>query len=151
MPRIQIYFTYIFLHYNLVKPEQKKTVISTCFVLNFQQNVSDICQERNWVFVTNSDFLIPIYLQQNVVDLRYFNLWFLSDLSLKYQRFTPSGFTYIEILKYTFVAKSLELAHVSRNVFETNLKKSEPAIRTLVLSLTVGSTVVPCVPAQNRL
>ena len=151
MPRIQIYFTYIFLHYNLVKPEQKKTVISTCFVLNFQQNVSDICQERNWVFATNSDFLIPIYLQQNVVDLRYFNLWFLSDLSLKYQRFTPSGFTYIEILKYTFVAKSLELAHVSRNVFETNFKKSEPAIRTLVLSLTVGSTVVPCVPAQNRL
>ena len=49
------------------------------------------------------------------------------------------------------MAKSLELAHVSRNVFETNLKKSEPAIRTLVLSLTVGSTVVPCVPAQNRL
>ena len=124
MPRIQIYFTYIFLHYNLVKPEQKKTVISTCFVLNFQQNVSDICQERNWVFATNSDFLIPIYLQQNVVDLRYFNLWFLSDLSLKYQRFTPSGFTYIEILKYTFVAKSLELAHVSRNVFEINFKNN---------------------------
>ena len=31
--------------------------------------------ERNWAFVTNSDFLIPISLQPNVVDLRYFKLW----------------------------------------------------------------------------
>ena len=36
------------------------------------------CQ-RNWVFVTNSDFLIPISLQPNVVDLRYFKLWILLD------------------------------------------------------------------------
>ena len=27
--------------------------------------------QRNWVFVTNSSFLIPIYLQPNVIDLRY--------------------------------------------------------------------------------
>ena len=38
---------------------------------------SDI--QRNWVFVTNSDFLIPISLQPNVVDLRYFKLWILLD------------------------------------------------------------------------
>ena len=31
--------------------------------------------ERNWVFATNSDFLIPISLQFNVVDLRHFKLW----------------------------------------------------------------------------
>ena len=27
--------------------------------------------ERNWVFATNSDFIIPISLQPNVVDLRH--------------------------------------------------------------------------------
>ena len=32
---------------------------------------------RNWVFATNSDFLITISLQPNVVDLRYFKLWIL--------------------------------------------------------------------------
>ena len=30
--------------------------------------------ERNWVFATTSDFLIPIFLQSNIVDLRYFKL-----------------------------------------------------------------------------
>ncbi len=32
---------------------------------------------RNWVFATNSDFLITISLKPNVVDLRYFKLWIL--------------------------------------------------------------------------
>ena len=38
-------------------------------------------------------FLIPISLQPNVVDLRYFKIYILieKNLSLKYQRFTPSG------------------------------------------------------------
>ena len=31
--------------------------------------------KRSWVFVINSDFLIPASLQPNVVDLRYFKLW----------------------------------------------------------------------------
>ena len=35
--------------------------------------------ERNWVFATNSDFLIPISLQPNVVTLRYFKQWILLD------------------------------------------------------------------------
>ena len=30
--------------------------------------------QRNYVFVANSDFLTPISLQPNVVDLRYFKL-----------------------------------------------------------------------------
>ena len=29
-------------------------------------------EQRNWVFATNSDFLITISLEPNVVDLRYF-------------------------------------------------------------------------------
>ena len=31
----------------------------------------------NWVFGINSDLKIPIYLQPNVVGLRYFKLWIL--------------------------------------------------------------------------
>ena len=33
--------------------------------------------QRNWVFGTNSDLIIPISLQPNVVDLRSFKLWIL--------------------------------------------------------------------------
>ena len=50
--------------------------------------------QRNWVFVTNYDFIIFISFWSNAVDLRYFKLWILIDeknLSLKYQRFEPSG------------------------------------------------------------
>ena len=36
-------------------------------------------EQRNWVFVTNSDFIIPISLQSNFVDVRYFKLWILLD------------------------------------------------------------------------
>ena len=36
------------------------------------------CQ-RNWVFATNSDFLITISLEPNFADLRYFKPWFLLD------------------------------------------------------------------------
>ena len=35
--------------------------------------------QRNWVFVTNSDFLIPISLIFNARDLRYFKLWNILD------------------------------------------------------------------------
>ena len=38
-----------------------------------------IHDERNWVFATNFDFIILIYLQPNVEDLRYFKLWILLD------------------------------------------------------------------------
>ena len=62
--------------------------------------------QRKWVFVTNSDFLIPISLQLNVVDI-------LNDsdssnnLSLKYQRFKPSGCHNIDIRTFKFVVKTL--------------------------------------------
>ena len=35
--------------------------------------------QRNWVFATNSDFLIPISLRPDVVDLRYFKVRTLFD------------------------------------------------------------------------
>ena len=57
---------------------------------------------------TSSGFLIPISLQHNHVDLRDFKLLFLFDnnLSLKYQRFSPSGFEDLEIRKFESVAKT---------------------------------------------
>jgi len=38
-----------------------------------------ISPQRNWVFATNSDFIITISLEPNVADLRYFKLWILLD------------------------------------------------------------------------
>ena len=45
------------------------TVFSSCFMI-FQ---------RNWIFVTNSDFLITISLKPNVADLTYFKQCILLD------------------------------------------------------------------------
>ena len=39
--------------------------------------LNDNFRQRNWVFATNSDFLITISLEPNVTDLRYFKLWIL--------------------------------------------------------------------------
>jgi len=49
-----------------------------------------------------------ISLQPNVVDLRYYKLLILLSviLSLKYQKFTPSGSKVIEIGKFEFLAKN---------------------------------------------
>ena len=48
------------------------------FIFNFHLWL--LCNgERNWVFATNSDFLITISLEQNVANLRYFKLWILLD------------------------------------------------------------------------
>jgi len=66
--------------------------------------------QRNWVFATNSDFLIVIYnlatrfprplIFQNINSGRS------KSLSLKYQRFTPSGCKDIGVRKCKFVAKT---------------------------------------------
>ena len=61
--------------------------------------------QRNWVFVTNSTFLISISLLPNVVDLWYFRLW---NLSLKYQRFTSSDCKDIGIRQFEFVKKKTQ-------------------------------------------
>ena len=39
-----------------------------------------IIKQRNWVFATNSDFLITLSLEPNVADLRYFKLLILLNL-----------------------------------------------------------------------
>ena len=39
--------------------------------------------ERNWVFASNSDILIPSFLKHNVVGLRYFKLWMMLDKIIK--------------------------------------------------------------------
>ena len=45
-----------------------------------QQSIStNNIHYRNWVFATNSDFLIQISLQSNNVDLNYFKLWILLE------------------------------------------------------------------------
>ena len=46
------------------------------------RHLFEICSklfERNWVFATNSYFIITISLEPNVADLRYFKLWILLD------------------------------------------------------------------------
>ena len=50
------------------------------FVLSQYVNKNmQIYWQRNWVFATNSDFIINISLEPNVADLRYFKLWILLD------------------------------------------------------------------------
>ena len=64
--------------------------------------------QMNWVFDTNSDFIIPISLQPIVVDLRYFKIWILlhqiilvwNIKSLQHQ------FPKIGIRKFEFVTKA---------------------------------------------
>ena len=61
-----------------------------CCESGMQLKLSFTFLSRNWVLATNSDFLIPISLNPNIVNLRYFNIRVLLD-QIKYQRFTPSG------------------------------------------------------------
>ena len=60
--------------------------------------------ERNWVFVTNSTFLISISLLPNVVDLIFqtMNSVRPNNLSLKYQRFTSSDCKDLGIRQFEF-------------------------------------------------
>ena len=59
-------------------------------------------------FATNSEFLIPLYLQPNIVDLSYFNLSIMlaKKFNLKFQRFLRSGCKDIAIGRFEFVAKT---------------------------------------------
>jgi len=65
--------------------------------------------ERNWVFATNSEFLIPISLEPNVVNLWYFKLiiiWSNRIHSLKYLRSTTLESKDKVFKKAEFVAKT---------------------------------------------
>jgi len=51
-----------------------------CWQIKFKlRATTTILKQRNWVFATNSDFLITISLEPNVADLIYFKLWILLD------------------------------------------------------------------------
>ena len=66
----------------------------------------DMFWQRNWVLVTNSNFLIPISLQYHdeTGDIK---LWIRSsNLSLTYQRFTSSGCKDKGLRNFEFVAKN---------------------------------------------
>ena len=63
-----IVFSFLFLHHQI------KIIPLMSFILSI-----NITRQRNWVFATNSDFLITITLEPNVADLRYFKLWILLD------------------------------------------------------------------------
>ena len=47
--------------------------------LNRQKVLRFLFSKRDWVFGTNSDFLIPVSLQPGVVDRRYFKQWVMLD------------------------------------------------------------------------
>ena len=57
---------------------------------------------RKW---TGQDFLIPISLKPNVINLKIMNSGRSNNLSFKYQRFTPAGSEYVGMVKFEFVAK----------------------------------------------
>ena len=85
----------------------KPIIYLTATVFEIIRKLSSI--KRNWLFATNSDFLIPISLEPYVVNLWYFNfLIFLSKKShsLKFQRFTTLESKDIRIRKSEFVEKS---------------------------------------------
>ena len=65
--------------------------------------------QRNWLFVTNSEFIIPMSLEPNVVHLWYFKtyiIWSKRIHSLKYLRSTTLD---IRFRKVEFVAKTHSL------------------------------------------
>ena len=73
-------FTSIHITWNYETKFTTKFKLKQCIV--YFRNVDyyrSIQLERNWVFATNSDFLITISLEPNVVDSRYFKLWILLD------------------------------------------------------------------------
>ena len=74
---------------------------------------------RNWVFASNSDVLILIFLQPDVVHLIYFKLWILLyQISLKYLRSTTLGCKDIRIRNSEFVAKTNCLLDFNVNFFK---------------------------------
>ena len=104
-----IFFPSITGFFKLFSPSNIKSgSILNGFFKVYLKYVSQGCIQRNWLFATNSDFLIPISLEANVVNLWYFKLIFF-DLSKVIvwnfkglRRWNPK----IGIRKSEFVAKS---------------------------------------------
>ena len=81
-------------------------------------------RERNWVVATNSECLITISLQPDVVDFLYFKLWILLDqIVWKFEiRFTLSGCKDIGI---GFWQKLNNLAKIALILILANLHKEK--------------------------
>ena len=65
---------------------------------------------RNWVFATNFDFLIPISLQHNLVNLRYFKLYEICQINkskFEISKVYTSSCTDIWTRKFQFGIKDL--------------------------------------------
>ena len=84
----------------------------------WSQLCSKLNLQRNWVFTTNSNFLIPISFQPDVITLWYFKLRLFDRSnrihSLKYIRSTTFGCTDIRTIKLEFVAKTQFLFYANR-------------------------------------
>ena len=82
--------------------------------------------KKNWVFATNSDFITPIFMQPDICR-RSFKFQTMhcvrsNKLSLKYLRFTPSGWKNTGIRKFFFVAKTQFLCPLNEKNFVFNWK-----------------------------
>ena len=58
--------------YYRIKMRNPVFIVTLCTLYILQCQMTKKFCKRNWVFVTNSDFLISISLRPNFVDLRYF-------------------------------------------------------------------------------
>ena len=100
----------------IITPDTKRFLLQNlsftkCFLLQIMIKLKkhSLIGQRNWVFTTNSNFLIPISLQSDGVDLWYFKIeifWSNIMISLKYQRSTTLGCQDTGYRKSEFVAKT---------------------------------------------
>ena len=96
-----------------LKSAQNRSQLSAGINLETLNSISNgtnhiwTASQRNWVFVTNYDFLISISLTQcrRLLIFQTMNSVRWKNLSLIYQRFTPSGRKNIGIRKSEFVTK----------------------------------------------
>ena len=61
------YFVHCIINYIFTQHWKKKLKLRN----------QELIPQRNWVFDTNSDFIITLSLEPNVADLRYFKIWIL--------------------------------------------------------------------------
>ena len=79
-----------------MKTENRKCVKVVAFKTALKANIFfenmiiyyELLKQRSWVYVTNWNFLTPIFLQPNIVDISNMNSARFNNLCLKYQMFT---------------------------------------------------------------
>ena len=62
--------------------------------------------QKNWVLITNFDFIIPIFLQPNVADLRFYMNYEKNNLKIEISSFTEAGCKDKRIRKFDVVART---------------------------------------------